>query len=303
MALAHRDFAQQRPVGTLNVRAFNPTAQDEGWSTGLTVVQIVCDDMPFLVDSVVSALGGFDRGVHLIVHPQMTVERTITGELRSVLPEGSPAGTSDASTGVVRESWMHVEIDRLPPSALHDLEAQLRHVLENVRDSVEDWPKMRAHALTIASDLKSATPPGTDPRQAREASRFLDWLAHNNFTFLGYREYALKHENGRDISVQVAGTGLGVLRYDRPHAGTGVVLTPAASRAARDSTILIITKANSRATVHRDVYLDYISIKRFDRAASASASSASSASTHRPPTTTRSTTSRCSTSRRRRCCA
>ena len=159
---------------------------------------------------------------------------------------------------------MHVEIDRLPESALSELEARLRHVLENVRDSVEDWPKMRAHALTIASELKAATPPGTDPRQAREASRFLEWLAHNNFTFLGYREYALRHENGHDISVQVAGTGLGVLRYDRPHAGKGVVLTPAASRAARDSTILIITKANSRATVHRDVYLDYISIKRFN---------------------------------------
>ena len=264
LALAHRDFAQHRPVGTLNVRAFNPSSQDEGWSTGHTVVQIVVDDMPFLVDSVVSALGGFDRGVHLIVHPQMTVERTITGDLRSVLPEGTSLSSGDDSTGVVRESWMHVEIDRLPESSLSDLEARLRHVLENVRDSVEDWPKMRAHALTIASELKSATPPGTDPRQAREASRFLEWLAHNNFTFLGYREYALRHENGHDISVQVAGTGLGVLRYDRPHAGTGVVLTPAASRAARDSTILIITKANSRATVHRDVYLDYISIKRFN---------------------------------------
>ena len=264
MALAHREFAQHRPVGTLNVRAFNPSSHDEGWSTGQTVVQIVVDDMPFLVDSVVAALGGFDRGVHLIVHPQVTVERTITGDLRSVLPEGTSLTGGDDSTGIVRESWMHVEIDRLPESALSELEARLRHVLENVRDSVEDWPKMRAHALTIASELKAATPPGTDPRQAREASRFLEWLAHNNFTFLGYREYALRHENGHDISVQVAGTGLGVLRYDRPHAGTGVVLTPAASRAARDSTILIITKANSRATVHRDVYLDYISIKRFN---------------------------------------
>ena len=95
---------------------------------------------------------------------------------------------------------------------------------------------MRAHALTIASELRSATPPGTDPHQAREASRFLEWLAHNNFTFLGYREYSLAHENGKDVSRQVPGTGLGLLRYDRPSAGKGLVLTPAASRAARDST-------------------------------------------------------------------
>ncbi|WP_235509117.1 NAD-glutamate dehydrogenase [Terrabacter sp. Soil810] len=263
IATEHRAFAQERQVGTFNVRVFNPTADDEGWSTGHTVVQIVVDDMPFLVDSVVAALGGFDRGVHLIVHPQMTVSRTITGELMSVITDGSTTVQS-SSVGLVRESWMHLEIDRLPADALPDVEARLRHVLENVRDSVEDWPKMRAHALTIASELRSATPPGTDPHQAREASRFLEWLAHNNFTFLGYREYSLAHEDGKDVSRQVPGTGLGLLRYDRPSAGKGLVLTPAASRAARDSTILIITKANSRATVHRDVYLDYISIKRFD---------------------------------------
>ncbi|GAA2489439.1 NAD-glutamate dehydrogenase [Terrabacter carboxydivorans] len=263
IATEHRAFAQQRQVGTFNVRAFNPTAEDEGWSTSHSVVQVVVDDMPFLVDSVVAALGGFDRGVHLIVHPQMTVSRDITGELKSVVTDGSTTVRS-SSVGLVRESWMHLEIDRLPDDALPDVEERLRHVLENVRDSVEDWPKMRAHALTIASELRSATPPGTDPHHAREAGRFLEWLAHNNFTFLGYREYSLAHENGKDVSRQVPGTGLGLLRYDRPSAGKGLVLTPAASRAARDSSILIITKANSRATVHRDVYLDYISIKRFD---------------------------------------
>ena len=178
------------------------------------------------------------------------------------MTDGSPAWPR--ARRLVRESWMHLEIDRLPDAALPEVEARLRHVLENVRDSVEDWPKMRAHALTIASDLRRATPPGTDPHEAREASRFLEWLAHNNFTFLGYREYSLTHEDGKDISRQVPGTGLGLLRYDRAQARTGLVLTPAASRAARDSTILIITKANSRATVHRDVYLDYISIKKFD---------------------------------------
>ncbi len=263
IALQHKEFAEQRPVGTHNVRAFNPTADDEGWSTGHTVVQIVVDDMPFLVDSVVAALGGFDRGVRLIVHPQMTVSRSITGELKEVVTDGSTT-VDNGSLGLVNESWMHLEIDRRPSEALADVEARLAHVLDNVRDSVEDWPKMRAHALTIASELKAATPPGTDPRQAREAARFLEWLAHNNFTFLGYREYSLTSEKGHDLSRPVPGTGLGLLRYDRPQAAKGVVLTPAASRAARDSTILIITKANSRATVHRDVYLDYISVKKFN---------------------------------------
>ena len=263
IAESHRRFAAHRQVGTVNVRAFNPTVERDGWEDTYTMVQIVVDDMPFLVDSVVAALGGFDRGVHLIVHPQLSVRRSITGELNDVLT-GDEAVPEVETLGVVPESWMHLEIDRVSDDYLPRVEETLRQVLDNVRDSVEDWPKMRAHALTIATDLKVVTPPGTDPHRAREASRFLEWLAHNNFTFLGYREYTLTREDGKDVSRAVPGTGLGILRYDRPKAGTGLVLTPAASRAARDSSILIITKANSRATVHRDVYLDYISVKKFD---------------------------------------
>ena len=172
--------------------------------------------MPFLVDSVVSALGGFDRGVRIIVHPQMNVTRTVTGELVEVLTD--PSTPVPDAVALIRESWMHLEIDRLPDAAIPEVEARLRHVLDNVRDAVEDWPKMRAHALTIASDLKAATPPGHHPHEAREASRFLEWLSHNNFTFLGYREYSLRHEDGKDISRQVPGTGLGTASL-RPAAG------------------------------------------------------------------------------------
>jgi glutamate dehydrogenase len=260
LALSQREFAADRPAGTVNVRVFNPDPDQHGWQSHLTVVEIVNDDMPFLVDSVLAALGGFDRGVHLIMHPLLWVRRTLTGRLEEVVTSGSP----EDERSLIRESWMHLEVDRLPDARLDEVEQRLREVLDDVRDAVEDWPKMRAHALAIAEDLKTTTPPGTDPQQAREASRLLEWLAHNNFTFLGYREYSLSHEDGKDVSRSVPGTGLGILRYDRPGAGPGLQLSPPASRAARDSNILIITKANSRATVHRNAYLDYISIKRFD---------------------------------------
>jgi glutamate dehydrogenase len=79
IATEHRAFAQERQVGTFNVRVFNPTADDEGWSTGHTVVQIVVDDMPFLVDSVVMELARQQRDVHLVIHPQFDVTRDVTG--------------------------------------------------------------------------------------------------------------------------------------------------------------------------------------------------------------------------------
>ncbi|MDN5795561.1 MAG: NAD-glutamate dehydrogenase [Intrasporangium sp.] len=261
IAASQRRLAADRTLGTTNVRVLNPEAARDGWDSALTVIQIVTDDMPFLVDSVLIALGGFDRGVHIIMHPQISVRRSVTGQLEDVLTDTLERET--AAAAVTHESWMYLEIDRLPKAALAEVETRLREVLDEVREVVEDWPKMQAHALGIAAELEASPPAGTDPQEAPETGRFLKWLANNNFTFLGYREYSLHHEDGRDVSRSVPGTGLGVLRYDRPGAA-GHVLTSTASRLARDSTILIITKANSRATVHRDAYLDYVSIKRFD---------------------------------------
>ena len=72
-ALAERDLARQRAVGTANVAVTNPAVESQGWASGHTIVQVVTDDMPFLVDSVTAALGALGRTVHLVVHPQLVV--------------------------------------------------------------------------------------------------------------------------------------------------------------------------------------------------------------------------------------
>src|SRR6476661_7632032 len=108
-AMAHRALAQSRPVGTAKVEVFNPEVEEQGWASGHTVVQVVTDDMPFLVDSVSSELLRRGCAVYLVVHPTMTVRRDAAGELQELLlDDASP----DGAFGPVRESWMHLEIDR-----------------------------------------------------------------------------------------------------------------------------------------------------------------------------------------------
>ena len=80
-ALSHRQLATQRPPGTANVRVFTPTVDEHGWSTGHTVVELVTDDMPFLVDSVTAELSRQGRAIHLVVHPVLVVRRDVTGAL------------------------------------------------------------------------------------------------------------------------------------------------------------------------------------------------------------------------------
>ena len=262
-ALAERDLARQRAVGTVNVAVTNPSMESQGWASGHTIVQVVTDDMPFLVDSVTAALGTLGRTVHLVVHPQLVVRRDAIGTLEHIYDDETPATDE---FGVVTESWMHLEVDRVASDAeREEISARLRAVLGNVRDAVEDWSKMRERASSIAVSLHDDPPKGIDDEEVGSTARFLEWLANDHFTFLGYREYTLvADDQGEDMLSPVSGTGLGILRYDRAATEPVARLNPSARKKAREPELLIITKANSRATVHRSTYLDYIGVKVFD---------------------------------------
>ncbi|MFB7714668.1 NAD-glutamate dehydrogenase [Streptomyces sp. NPDC056105] len=266
-AVSHYRLAEVRPQGTANVKVHTPTVEENGWTCSHSVVEVVTDDMPFLVDSVTNELSRQGRGIHVVIHPQVTVRRDLTGKLLEVLPAGSAADGHDTLT----ESWIHVEIDRETDRAdLKQITSDLLRVLSDVREAVEDWEKMRDSALRIADDLPSE-PTADDVRtqDVEEARELLRWLSTDHFTFLGYREYELRED---DSLSAVAGTGLGILRSDPQHGvddhhpvSPSFSRLPADARAkAREHKILVLTKANSRATVHRPSYLDYVGVKKFD---------------------------------------
>ena len=256
--VAQAALASERPPGTARVRVYSPTVDADGWTCGRTVVEIVTDDMPFLVDSVSSELTRIGRGLSLIIHPVLKVRRGVSGSLLEVLPHDGQA--DDA----IRESWIHVEIDRGPgdPS---DIESALRRVLSDVRESVEDWPRMRGTALALAEDLAARPPSSLPAEESAEAAALLAWLAEDNFTFLGYREYDLVEDSGGERLRAIPGTGLGILRSDPDH-GTPQYLSAEVAARAREPHALVLTSANSRSTIHRPAYLDYVGVKRFDDA-------------------------------------
>lgn len=269
-AVSHYRLAENRPQGTANVRVHTPTVEENGWTCSHSVVEVVTDDMPFLVDSVTNELTRQGRGIHVVIHPQFVVRRDVTGKLIEVLP--TPAtGLGGLPHDAHIESWIHVEIDRETDRAdLKQITADLLRVLSDAREAVEDWGKMREAAVRLAEGLPDEPIPDDLPGpQVEEARELLRWLADDHFTFLGYREYQLR---GDDSLAAVPGTGLGILRADPHHSdqeshpvSPSFERLPADARAkAREHKLLVLTKANSRSTVHRPSYLDYIGVKKFD---------------------------------------
>ena len=261
-ALAQWNFMRRRKPGTTKARVYNPDFEQHGWQSTHTVVEVVTDDMPFLVDSIGMELSRQSYGVHLVVHPVLRVRRDEEGALLEVLP-GAGNGAADGS---VAESIIRFEIDRQSEAAeLDALRDDVLRVLGDVRAAVEDWPAMRARAREIADDLGRHGAP-VDAREVEEAIALLSWADEGHFTFLGARDYELVQQDGADCLRAVPKTALGVLRRREEQALSKAFarLPPRARASARSRTLLTLTKANSIATVHRPSYLDYIGVKQFD---------------------------------------
>jgi glutamate dehydrogenase len=264
-AMSQYKLAASRPQGTANIRVFTPSVAENGWSAeGHTVVEVVTDDMPFLVDSVTMELNEQSRSVHIVIHPQLLVRRDVTGQLQEILLADQERSTRDLPHDVFRESWMHIEIDReTEPEELDLVEQSLAKVLRDVREAVEDWRKMHGQAEQIVQELRENAPP-LPAEEVEEGTALLEWLADDHFTFLGYREYHLETHGDDDVLRAVPGTGLGILRADQDMSPSFGKLPPLVKAKAREQTLLVLAKANSKATVHRPVYLDYVGVKTFD---------------------------------------
>ncbi len=256
-ALSHWNFARKREPGHVRIRVFNPTLEEHGWQSTHTIIEIVNDDMPFLVDSVTMEVNRHGLMLHLIIHPIFTVERGADGALVGL--------ASDAAKGARRESFIHVEVDRITESVrLEALAKDIARVLDDVRASVDDWKAMRDRLHAIVAEVQKRPPP-LPVDELREGEDFLRWLADNHFTFLGYRCHELAVVSGEDVLKIVPGTSLGILRegQSKEVAASFSALPPEVRAYARRPELLVITKSTSRSTVHRPGFLDYIAVKRF----------------------------------------
>ena len=246
-------FLAERRPGTPKMR-LEPVAG----ARGVAVLEIVNDDMPFLVDSVVGELNSRGLEIRSFVHPVFQVRRDAAGRLVDF--EASQA--ADAR----RESFIHCHVDEVDDPAQRAAAVQaLNDILAEVRASVQDWRPMLARLREVIAELQTKPPP-LGGEEIGEAIAFLKWMAEGNFTFLGARDYAF---TDGEVLAPVIETGLGLLRNSGvrllQHWNRPVTITPAIRAFLQEQTLLIITKSSARARVHRRAHLDYVGVKRFDR--------------------------------------
>ena len=255
-ALAERayDFLAERAPGTPKIRCETVPLAVSGDRKATSLIEIVNDDMPFLVDSVMGEIADRRLEVGLVAHPVFGVRRD--GSKLAAL--GAPGAEGK------RESFIHIHLAPIADDATRDeLVRALQTVLGEVQVAVQDWRAMLDRVNAIVAELKT-NPPPLPVDEIAEAIQFLQWLLADNFTFLGVRDYRV---DGQTLKPNFE-SALGIMRSRELRVlkrGTELLdITPEIMAFLREPRPLIIAKANIHARVHRRVYLDYIGVKRFD---------------------------------------
>lgn len=267
-AHSHWSSLNQFNPGDLLIRAYNPDSTNEGWTSPHTIIEIVADNMPFLVDSASMAINRRNLTIHLTIHPVI-----ILGNGKK---EGEHAiiASIDAENAIDAISLIQFQIDRQSsPSLLGELEEALRSSLGDVALAFQDWQVMKMELLSSIENRHNA-PPKLSQEQLEEIDAFTLWMAADHFTFLGYCEFEVKNgKSGYRLAVKEEST-LGILTPREgvpspwwpalPIGGDEESLSMLMNNPAWAGQPLIVTKANMRSTIHRPVHMDFLGMMEYD---------------------------------------
>jgi glutamate dehydrogenase len=227
------DHASVRLVSTPRLRVFTRTLHQS--DTLRTVVQMVNDDMPFLLDSTLALLRRYNLTPHFVLHPVVRVERDTQGVLTGI-------GGPHAIDQFIYESFIHIELEQvLNLEEQQKLVDELKYLLAEVRHAVTSWDIMRNKSLEIVDRLDDF---------AHEESDFVRWLTQDNFTFLGYRCY--HHPGGGMQLAQAVGIDHSV------HYPVGLALD--AHKLLDSKKTLSINKSHLVSMVHKAELIDLVEI-------------------------------------------
>ncbi len=250
------EFISKRPPQEALIGVFNPTIEENGWESDHTIIEMVNDDMPFLIDSANVVMAEMNLRVHLMVHPVIHVERDDRGRVKGYYSAAEGKGEP--------ESIIHMQINRQnDPEVLAKIESKLKYAMASVRLAVRDWKAMTARVEEAVKKLPEWAV-CTEASVVEECQQFLTWMKNNHFILLGSRDYELVREGDQSILNMVEGSGLGLLQETKKTIRSKPIAAVDDEARTNRNNPLIITKTGSRSSVHRVGYMDYIGVLRFD---------------------------------------
>ncbi len=255
------EMGMKRKKDSVAIRIYTPKTKKEQWSKNRTIIDIVNDDMAFLVDSIVAEIIRHKQQIKVFLHPILHVTRDSKNKISKINAHEKKGKTKGQSN-------IHIQLTRiLSKEQCEELEIGLQKVLADVRYANRDWQEMKGK-LKDAQETIAEAPKKFDKELVNEQKEFLEYMHENSFTLLGYREYKLKETNGNIKSSLVKGSSLGLLSEEIEPVYINEArssLTEQQQKLRFKQNPLSISKVNKQSTVHRRVPLDAVTVKKYNK--------------------------------------
>ncbi len=237
----------QRGGSKYKTRIFTPDKVKDGWDSKFTVIDVINDDQPFLVDSLTSELKDSNISIYNCINAVMDVDR-IDGKLIRVYPKPREENANN-------ESFIRFEITRIDDAVSREtLLKNVERTLDKVHACVDDWPAMVGEIDKCQKSISSYVK-WFDKNDTSELSNFISWLKEDNFIFLGYRHYEQK-KTQKNIMKKQKKSCLGFSRFEDDKIF--------GERVVKDKELFFVTRSRHFCNVHRRCYPDCIVVRRFD---------------------------------------
>jgi glutamate dehydrogenase len=223
----------------------------------ITIFNIVNDDKPFLLDSIIIEFENRELAVKNIIHPILSISRDSENKIKNLSPFSSENN----------ESIIQLHCEKIhDEDEINSIIIEIDKILETCDLVVADWPNMlklageaKEHMLNCKNKI--------DNVNIDEFIDFIEWIENNNFIFLGITEYQLLSDDGNHSLVRVPEKTLGVLR-----SGHDSMIPNIYNRAIGEIAQSIeqpyfieILKSKYTSRIHRYSYTERIRIQKFDK--------------------------------------
>jgi glutamate dehydrogenase len=263
LASSSFNFFSQKPANNFKVQLYNPSKTKDGFDFPYTILNIVNDDMPFLVDSVVMQFDNLDIEIRNIIHPILTTKRSSDGTIISFVKESNDSN----------ESVIQLHLSKISDDQLSCLETRITQILHSVKMAVQDWQKMLDLAKKSGKNLTDQNSNISSKNSINnvgfdivEAASFIDWVVDNKFILLGAIEFGIEVKNGNYSYKEVPESRLGI--YKSEYEITKPTIVNVSSEEIEDVVknpyLVEILKSRYKSQIHRHSNAERIRIQKFD---------------------------------------
>ncbi len=249
------EFFSKKKSNEPKIRIYNPDAKKDGFDSFFTFLDIVNDDMPFLVDSTVSYLDKHGIRVKNIIHPIYSVVRK-NGEFEKISSEKSSK----------QESIIQLHLDKITSeSDMKMLQENIGKILANVALVVEDWKSMIDLGNKALAQLDGAKKFTKNDKDLAEIKDFISWMIDGNFILLGAKEFDIKEvKNGQYCLQEVANSACGVFRSKHDDFRPEVVNSSSEEvcDSVKNPYVIEILKSRYRSRIHRVANAERIRVQK-----------------------------------------